>query len=182
MGANADGPHLVLFAYALGKAQRVLAGLDPSIGPVFPHGAVQPVTGLSRAGVSCWRRCASAARTAAALARALVLAPPSAAGTRGCGASATSSRLRLRLDALRGARRRRGLDRGFVLSDHADWPALLSHRRDRGRARVSSPTATRRDDVPLPDASKGVDAAALATDYGAEEDDGLAPAAEAEPQ
>jgi putative mRNA 3-end processing factor len=26
---------------------------------------------------------------------------------------------------LRGARRRRALDRGFVLSDHADWPGLL---------------------------------------------------------
>jgi len=26
---------------------------------------------------------------------------------------------------LRGARRRRGVDRGFVLSDHADWPGLL---------------------------------------------------------
>jgi putative mRNA 3-end processing factor len=26
--------------------------------------------------------------------------------------------------AIRGTRRRRNLDRGFVLSDHADWPAL----------------------------------------------------------
>jgi putative mRNA 3-end processing factor len=26
---------------------------------------------------------------------------------------------------VRGARRRRGYDRGFVLSDHAGWPALL---------------------------------------------------------
>ena len=27
--------------------------------------------------------------------------------------------------AVRGARRRRGYERGFVLSDHADWPGLL---------------------------------------------------------
>lgn len=27
---------------------------------------------------------------------------------------------------VRGARRRRALDRGFVLSDHADWPGLQS--------------------------------------------------------
>ncbi|MEO5764601.1 MAG: DNA ligase-associated DEXH box helicase, partial [Casimicrobiaceae bacterium] len=27
---------------------------------------------------------------------------------------------------LRGARRRRAVDRGFVLSDHADWPGLVS--------------------------------------------------------
>ena len=26
---------------------------------------------------------------------------------------------------VRGNRRRRGFDRGFVLSDHVDWPALL---------------------------------------------------------
>jgi putative mRNA 3-end processing factor len=26
---------------------------------------------------------------------------------------------------IRGTRRRRALDRGFVISDHADWPALL---------------------------------------------------------
>ena len=30
----------VLFAYSLGKAQRVLAGVDPTIGPIFVHGAV----------------------------------------------------------------------------------------------------------------------------------------------
>ena len=27
---------------------------------------------------------------------------------------------------IRGTRRRRAVDRGFVLSDHADWPGLLS--------------------------------------------------------
>ena len=26
---------------------------------------------------------------------------------------------------IRGTRRRRSLDRGFVISDHADWPGLL---------------------------------------------------------
>jgi putative mRNA 3-end processing factor len=36
--------------------------------------------------------------------------------------------------AVRGARRRRGSGRGFVLSDHADWPGLLQTVRD-SRAR-----------------------------------------------
>lgn len=27
---------------------------------------------------------------------------------------------------IRGTRRRRAIDRGFVLSDHADWPGLLA--------------------------------------------------------
>jgi putative mRNA 3-end processing factor len=60
------------------------------------------------------------------LRRALVLAPPSAAG------SAWLKRFGQYSDAfasgwmnLRGARRRRSVDRGFVLSDHADWPGLM---------------------------------------------------------
>ena len=59
------------------------------------------------------------------LKRALVIAPPSVLG------SAWTRRLGDFSDAfasgwmqLRGARRRQGVDRGFVLSDHADWPGL----------------------------------------------------------
>ena len=37
---------------------------------------------------------------------------------------------------LRGARRRRGVDRGFVLSDHADWPGLQRAIAATGAARV----------------------------------------------
>jgi putative mRNA 3-end processing factor len=37
---------------------------------------------------------------------------------------------------LRGTRRRRGVDRGFVLSDHADWPGLLWAIEQTGAERV----------------------------------------------
>jgi putative mRNA 3-end processing factor len=37
---------------------------------------------------------------------------------------------------LRGARRRQGLDRGFVLSDHADWPGLQRAIAATGASRV----------------------------------------------
>ncbi|MBN8495075.1 MAG: DNA ligase-associated DEXH box helicase, partial [Burkholderiales bacterium] len=37
---------------------------------------------------------------------------------------------------LRGARRRQGVDRGFVLSDHADWPGLQAAIRATGASRV----------------------------------------------
>jgi putative mRNA 3-end processing factor len=37
---------------------------------------------------------------------------------------------------LRGARRRQGVDRGFVLSDHADWPGLQAAIAATGAARV----------------------------------------------
>ena len=42
---------------------------------------------------------------------------------------------------VRGNRRRRGLDRGFVLSDHADWPGLLAAIEATGASACSSPTA-----------------------------------------
>jgi len=61
----------------------------------------------------------------ASLKLALVIAPPSAHG------SIWARRFGDASDAfasgwmqLRGARRRRAVDRGFVLSDHADWPGL----------------------------------------------------------
>ena len=37
---------------------------------------------------------------------------------------------------LRGSRRRRGYDRGFVLSDHADWPGLIATIRATGARKV----------------------------------------------
>jgi putative mRNA 3-end processing factor len=125
---NADaGRASVLFCYAFGKAQRILAGVDASIGPIVCHGAVEPLNRAYReAGVALpGTRLVSEVTDRRDLARALVLAPPSAAG------SAWMRRFPDPGDAfasgwmaLRGARRRRAVDRGFVLSDHADWPGL----------------------------------------------------------
>jgi putative mRNA 3-end processing factor len=118
----------LLFAYALGKAQRVLAGLDRSIGPIYTHGAVENVNRTYRAaGVRLAETIHAASAQGRDWSRALILAPPLANGTpwmRRFGPVSTafaSGWMRIR-----GARRRRSLDRGFVLSDHADWPALLS--------------------------------------------------------
>jgi len=122
------GKASLLFAYALGKAQRVLAGMDSSIGPIYTHGAVEKLTQIYRdAGISMAETIHATAAGAPDWSRALILAPPAANGTpwmRRFGAVSTgfvSGWMRIR-----GARRRRSLDRGFVLSDHADWPGLLS--------------------------------------------------------
>jgi putative mRNA 3-end processing factor len=59
------------------------------------------------------------------LAGALVIAPPSAAGSswmRRFGEAFTA--MASGWMQIRGARRRRAVDRGFVLSDHADWDGL----------------------------------------------------------
>src|SRR5271165_822456 len=168
----ASGRASVLYAYALGKAQRVLAHIDASIGPIVCHGAVEPFNAIARAaGVALpLTRMAGEIETKAAFGRALILAPPSAA------ASPWLKRFGEYSDALasgwmqvRGNRRRRGLDRGFALSDHADWPGLLAAIEATGAARV---LATHGSVGPLTRylCEKGIEARVLATAYGDEEE------------
>jgi putative mRNA 3-end processing factor len=67
----------------------------------------------------------------------LIVAPPSAAGStwlRRFGAISTA--FASGWMTLRGARRRRALDRGFALSDHVDWPALLAAIDETGAERI----------------------------------------------
>ena len=123
----AAGRASLLLGYSFGKAQRLLAGVDAGIGPIFVHGAVETLNQAYRAaGVALpATRLVMAVEDKAALRGALVVAPPSVQG------SAWLKRLPDYGDAfasgwmqLRGTRRRQAVDRGFVLSDHADWPGL----------------------------------------------------------
>ena len=141
--ANAAAKRVsVLFCYAFGKAQRIEAGLDDAgalgTGPLVVHGAIAPLNAAYRAsGVMLPRGRHVTEVDAAALRRALVLAPPSAAGTPWLRRFAESSDgFASGWMQLRGARRRRALDRGFVLSDHADWPALNAAIDATGASRV----------------------------------------------
>ncbi|HCC56156.1 MAG TPA: ligase-associated DNA damage response exonuclease [Solibacterales bacterium] len=119
----------VIFAYSLGKAQRVLAALDAAIGPIYCHGAVERLNGLYRAaGVRLpATHYAHDAGKDVDWSRACILAPPSAAGSIWLRRfSPVSTSFASGWMRIRGTRRRRALDRGFVLSDHADWPGLLA--------------------------------------------------------
>ena len=84
---QAAGKTTLLFGYALGKAQRLLAGLDPSIGPIFCHGAVEKLNAAYRAaGVPLPEtRYAGSVPRGTSWAGALVVAPPSAHGKSGTG-------------------------------------------------------------------------------------------------
>ncbi|HSV35192.1 MAG TPA: ligase-associated DNA damage response exonuclease [Ramlibacter sp.] len=118
----------VLTCYSFGKAQRILSGVDPSIGPIIVHGAVEPLNRAYRAaGVHLPRTLmVPEVKDKADLRRALVICPPSAASSpwiRRFGDAQTA--FASGWMQLRGARRRGGYDRGFVLSDHADWPGLM---------------------------------------------------------
>lgn len=128
----AAGRASVLFGYALGKAQRLIAGLDPEVGPIYTHGAVEALNAAYRAsGIALPPTTHVGAAElrgtrGAGFAGAMIVAPPSAQGSpwmRRFGDASTafaSGWMRIR-----GTRRRRSADRGFVVSDHADWPGLL---------------------------------------------------------
>ncbi len=124
---QSQGCTSVLFAYSLGKAQRILAGLDPSTGPIFTHGAVEKINQCYRdAGVVL-----PATRHVGGVAEkrlfreAMVIAPPSADAPAWMRRFPNRSRgFASGWMRIRGNRRRRVVDRGFVLSDHSDWDGL----------------------------------------------------------
>jgi putative mRNA 3-end processing factor len=162
----------VVFAYSLGKAQRLLAQLDPAAGPILLHGAVLKY-------LPAYEHCgvrfpplehATPDNRRRARGQALVIAPPSAAATpwlRSMGEVSTA--IASGWMQIRGVRRRRAVDRGFVLSDHADWPGLLATIEATGASRVwvthgftQAMTRWLRE--------QGLEAAALATEFAGEDE------------
>lgn len=133
------GETSVVYVYALGKAQRVLAALDRSIGPILCHGAVEGMNEVYReAGVALpVTEHASVEAAKRHKGSAIVVAPPS------CNGSTWVRKFKPFRSALvsgwmmtRGRRRFRAVDTGFVLSDHADWPGLLETIEATGAERV----------------------------------------------
>jgi putative mRNA 3-end processing factor len=134
-----EGKTSVIAGYTLGKSQRILRNVDTTIGKIFVHGAVDSVNDVMR------RQGIELPQTHRVMKEttkkdhegALVICPPSAVG---------SPWIRRFLPyslgiasgwmKLRGARRRRGADRGFVLSDHADWTELNTAIRETGAEKV----------------------------------------------
>lgn len=173
------GQASVIYAYALGKAQRILAEVDESIGPIVVHGAVERLNRAYRSsGVSLpATRMVGDFPTRQGFAGALVIAPPSAQNTpwvrrfEPCSEAVASGWM-----AVRGIRRRRVVDRGFVLSDHADWEGLNLAVRATGAERVSV-THGYTETLARWLRSRGLEADVIATRFEGEADD---PAVEAE--
>ena len=123
-----QGRNSVIFSYALGKAQRILQHLDHTIGPVYVHGAVWstnqaliqnglPLIDVPKAGQEVPKENFKGA---------MIIAPPSAMGSTWMNKfSSFRTGICSGWMSVRGARRRRAADVGFVLSDHADWRGLI---------------------------------------------------------
>ena len=124
-----QGLATVIVGYSLGKSQRVLQNLDLSLGKVYTHGVIENTNeALRRNGVELNPTERITPESLKEEVRGgIVLAPPSAVGTpwmrrfQPYSFGYCSGWM-----ALRGAKRRRAADRGFVLSDHADWDGLIS--------------------------------------------------------
>lgn len=124
----ANGKTSLISAYSLGKAQRVIQGLSGDLpGKIYTHGAVENMNEVLRSAGHPIRPTTRITKDVKStdIIGGLIIAPPSALG------SSWVKRFKQPVVAmasgwmaLRGARRRRAADRGFVLSDHADWNGL----------------------------------------------------------
>lgn len=128
----------VLFGYSLGKAQRLLKHLDPSIGQIYTHAAVENLNEVVRKLTVLPKSIRITKETTRQdLAGNLVLAPPSAHGSpwlRKMVPYVTASASGWM--NFRGARRRRAIDKGFALSDHCDWRGLLDSIEATGASKI----------------------------------------------
>jgi putative mRNA 3-end processing factor len=124
--AGDDRPS-VISAYSLGKAQRVLSGLDSGVGPIYVHNTIAHHNAVYEAtGVKLPEyHVISPEVDKKELKKAVIVVPGMAmearylANIKNASTAAASGWMQVR-----GARRRRNMERGFVLSDHADWPGL----------------------------------------------------------
>lgn len=124
---KAEGRTSLLFGYSLGKAQRLLFNVDRSIGNIYAHDTITPFNKiLNESGYKLpeVENPSSVAETKM-LRGSLIIAP----------SSVRKSPLMERLEVYSAANasgwmatwqgwQRRGIDRGFALSDHADWDGL----------------------------------------------------------
>lgn len=180
---KAQGLCAILHCYALGKAQRVLAELmrytDET---VYLHGAMTKLVKLYRdAGVAMLPTDAIGNQPKFFDWKGrLLLAPPGAGGTpwmrrfKPYSTGFASGWMRVR-----GSRRRQAYDRGFALSDHADWPSLLRTITETGAKRVL-PTHGNTEALVQWCREQGIDAAPLKTEYEGEPQHDAAAVADSE--
>ena len=133
-----DGRTSILFGYSLGKAQRLLRHLDTSIGKIYTHGAVENMTEVVReiADLPPTEKITRDTKKEDIKGN-IVIAPPSTHGSPWIKkmvpyVTASASGWM----TFRGARRRRAIDKGFVLSDHCDWQGLLTSIKATGAEKV----------------------------------------------
>ncbi len=134
-----NGKTSVLLAYSLGKAQRVLQHIKETTQTIYAHGAIfNTQQTLINAGWKLPEVVRITPETPKELLKGtVVIAPPSADGTSWMkkffpySVGVCSGWMQVRGNA-----RRRNVDAGFALSDHADWNGLLESIKATGAEKV----------------------------------------------
>ncbi len=129
----------IISAYSLGKAQRILNNLNTDIGPIYAHAAIENTNEVLRNqgfNIQASAKIENSGKSDK-YKGAMIVAPPSAIG------SAWTKKFGDYEEAIvsgwmnvRGIKRRRNAERGFVLSDHADWPGLNSAIKETGAQQI----------------------------------------------
>ena len=129
----------IISAYSLGKAQRVINNLNTDIAPIFAHAAIENTNEVLRNqgfNIEVSPKVENSGKSDK-YKGAMIIAPPSAIG------SAWTKKFGDYEEAIvsgwmnvRGIKRRRNAERGFVLSDHADWPGLNSAIKETGAHKI----------------------------------------------
>jgi putative mRNA 3-end processing factor len=181
---QADGKTSVMIAYSLGKAQRVLKAVAQVTDKIYVHGAIYNLhQALVNAG---WNlpvvKRITPETTKDELKASVVIAPPSADGSPWMkrftpySVGVCSGWMQVR-----GNVRRRNVDAGFVMSDHADWPGLLEAVKATGAQKVyvthgfQATFSRYLNEI-------GIEAAEVKTEYGNDEEEAPENVAEGEPE
>lgn len=128
----------VITAYSLGKAQRIIQNINHEIGPVYTHRAVENMNEAIRtSGIPLKPTALLDLTTKQNISQSLIVIPPGAADAKWL-KDIKQYELAFASGwmAIRGAKRRRGIETGFVLSDHSDWQGLNSVIKETGAQKV----------------------------------------------
>ncbi len=168
-----EGKGSLLVVYSLGKAQRLLKAIGNDLGPVFTHGSIANINQVFReVGIEL----PEAPKLDQSISKdqckkGLFLAPPSAIGTGWTKRfEPYSTAMASGWMTLRGAKRRRAADRGFVISDHVDWQELNQAIRETGASTIYA-THGYNDVVTRWLREQGYEAYEVSTEYGGEADE-----------
>lgn len=134
-----EGKTSVLIGYALGKAQRLLCNLDTNIGEIYVHRSIENINQVLRANGTFIPKVKTTDPTINGenIKNALILAPPSSLNSPWINKFNPSSiAVASGWMSLRGVRRKRNIDRGFIISDHADWDQLKTAVKESGASTV----------------------------------------------
>ena len=123
---QAQDLNTIVMCYSLGKAQSILNSIDQSIGDIYVHPAVYNINlALEKVGFYFNAKPIFQETDKSLIKNSLIICPPATDG------SAWQKKLGPSKKSfcsgwmqVRGARRRRGVDKGFVFSDHCDFQSL----------------------------------------------------------